>query len=300
MRGFPRSGITLVESLVVISLIGILLGLTVPAVQKSRDAADRASCLNSLRQMGVAIHTFHDAHKQLPTSSATPNKNDPKRMLSWMALILCQLGHDPLYQESLKACQQAADPRVNPPHVGFATVVPTFVCAADTRLLRPLTDRDQIRAAYTSYVGIIGAFPPGANRSLMGTIGYHGISRMNQIRDGTSQTLLAGERPPPDSLEAGWWYSGYNWSHKPLRGPNNGLILGNSGRPFDDGCRILKGTFGPGRTSNPCDRFHLWSLHSGGANFLFADASARFLAYAAEPVVMRLATRDGDEVVDVP
>jgi prepilin-type processing-associated H-X9-DG protein len=79
------------------------------------------------------------------------------------------------------------------------------------------------------------------------------------------------------------------------------MIFFGSGRIYlqDDGC-FVKRSLGPGRTANPCDRYHLWSLHPGGANFLFADASCRFLPYSAEPLMIPLATRDGGEVVELP
>ena len=102
------------------------------------------------------------------------------------------------------------------------------------------------------------------------------------------------------SRQAGWWYP--IWWHMPKRhhGPNNVIVLGGAKNYWpDDGC-IVRRAFGPGRTDNPCDRHHLWSLRQGGANFLFADASARFLPYSAEPLIIPLATRNGGEVVELP
>jgi prepilin-type processing-associated H-X9-DG protein len=58
--------------------------------------------------------------------------------------------------------------------------------------------------------------------------------------------------------------------------------------------------YGPGRLENPCDSYHFWSLHPAGANFLFADGSARYLSYAAEPIMVALATCRGGEVVSLP
>jgi prepilin-type processing-associated H-X9-DG protein len=113
---------------------------------------------------------------------------------------------------------------------------------------------------------------------------------------------MVGERPPPDSLQAGWWYPEYWRYPEGLRGPNNTLIFGTVHLYPDDPTECVAGkrTFGPGRSDNPCDRYHLWSFHPGGANFLFADASARFLPYAAEPLMMALGSRNGGEVVELP
>jgi prepilin-type processing-associated H-X9-DG protein len=71
--------------------------------------------------------------------------------------------------------------------------------------------------------------------------------------------------------------------------------------PFDVECANTQSSrYFYGRIDNPCDRFHYWSLHPGGANFIFADGSVRFLAYTADPILGALATRAGGEVVTVP
>ena len=296
-----RSGFSLVELLVVTGLIGILAGLILPAVQQARGSATRVSCLNNMKQIGLALHNFHDAHGRfppLPVRSAA--SGDPNEYLGWMALILPYVEQEPLYHVSVQACQTDPEPLHDPPHIGLATVVPVYVCPADSRLLTPLTDRNRypVRAAFTSYIGISGALRPGAKISLPGALGDTPGCSLSQITDGTSQTIMVSERPPPDALQAGWWYPGL-WYPPFLRGPNNFIVLG-AGRSFqEEPCDVRK-PFGPGRTDNPCDRFHLWSLHAGGANFLFADGSVRFLPYSALSLVIPLATRSGGEVVELP
>jgi len=296
----PRSGFSLVELLVVIGLMGILIGLTLPAVQQVREAAGRLSCLNNLKQVGLALHNYHTTHRQLPPLKVPRSSSDPNALLGWMALILPQMEQEALYRTSVVACQLDRDPSHDPPHVGFTTVVGTYVCPDDGRLSSALTDRFGVRAAYTSYIGIGGSVPPGALRVLAGTLGFSPGIRLSQITDGTSQTIMVGERPPPDTLQAGWWYPHYVGSGTDHHGPNNRLILGPIRLFSDDPCGVGKGTFGPGRTDNPCDRFHLWSLHPGGANFLFADGSAHFLSYSAEPLMYALGSRSGGEVVELP
>ena len=69
---------------------------------------------------------------------------------------------------------------------------------------------------------------------------------------------------------------------------------------FPQVCNIGPYQYGPGKLNNTCDDFHFWSLHSGGANFAFADGSVRFVTYSADPIMPALATRAGGEVVEVP
>jgi prepilin-type N-terminal cleavage/methylation domain-containing protein/prepilin-type processing-associated H-X9-DG protein len=292
-----RRGFSLIELLVVLGLIGLLIGLLMPAVQSARGAAARASCLNNLKQIGLALHNYHDTNGSFPPRPAT-NKQDPNACVSWMALILPQMEQEPLYQASVNACRLDQETTNNPPHIGFATVIPSYVCPSDGRLREPLTDPQGTTAAFASYLGIAGCIDQGAQRYFLGALGDSPGCRIAQITDGTSQTIMVGERPPPDNLQAGWWYPQIVFNSIGYRGPNNSIILGNIGgyiHPPD--CVILKGTFGPGRLSNPCDRYHLWSLHGGGANFLFADGSARFLGYSAEPLIIPLASRSGGEVI---
>jgi prepilin-type processing-associated H-X9-DG protein len=217
-----------------------------------------------------------------------------------MALILPQIEEEGLFRTSAAACQSDPEPLHNPPHVGLATVVRPYVCPADGRLRVPLTDRLGVRASFTSYIGINGSVPPRGTRAFVGVLGSGPGIRLTAVTDGISQTLMVGERPPPDSLQAGWWYPVYYGHGAGLRGPNNWIILGGGVIFPDDPCFAGKGTFGPGWTGNPCDRFHLWSLHAGGANFLFADGSARFLAYSAEPLMVALGSRSGGEVIEAP
>src|SRR6266540_4669361 len=142
-----RLGSSLIELLVVIGVIGILIGLLLPAVQQVRESASRLSCLNNQKQIGLALHNFHDTHGQLPPLPVrSPSGADPNARLGWMALILPQMEQEALYRASADACRIDPDPLHNPPHVGLATVVRSYVCPDDNRLLAPLTDRFGVRA----------------------------------------------------------------------------------------------------------------------------------------------------------
>jgi prepilin-type N-terminal cleavage/methylation domain-containing protein len=87
-----RAGFTLVELLVVIAIFGLLIGLTIPAVQAAREAASRTSCANNLRQIGLAMLNYESRFRHLP-----PSRSMPKEGPSWAWLILPQLEQDNLY-----------------------------------------------------------------------------------------------------------------------------------------------------------------------------------------------------------
>ncbi len=298
-----RPGWTIVELLVVIGVVGVLVGLTLPAVQQARASADRTACANRLKQVGLALHSYDAAYGRLPPKSRVRYPYpEPDSALGWMALILPQMGHDALYRTAEDACRRDAYPMHNPPHTGLAVGLPDYVCPADGRT-GPMTDRWGRTLGFTSYLGVAGFLRSTKVRPwVRGVFGERIGCRLTDIADGTGQTLMAGERPPPDSLQAGWWYPLFSAHGTGHIGPNNYVVIGTyAPYPGDDECETThRRNFGPGRLDNPCDRYHFWSLHPGGGNWLFADASVRFLAYAADPFVSSLATRDGGEIAAAP
>lgn len=164
-----------------------------------------------------------------------------------------------------------------------------------------MIDADGIEAAYGSYVGVFGSgFPKGAGVFYIGLPWLKGGS-FNQIKDGLSNTLMYGERPPPDTLQAGKWYphqtrvDGYYGMQV---GPDDSMSIRNYPNLGDSCGGTL--TFGPGRLENPCDRFHFWSLHPRGALFAYGDTSVRMMPYKTDiNIVYALATRAGGEVVSI-
>ncbi len=106
-----RRAFSLIELLVVIGVIGMLIGIILPAVQAAREAAARASCTNNLKQIALALHNFHDAHGQFPPlREHSPPGSDPNAYLGWMALILPEMDQTGLYNASVQACQLDANP----------------------------------------------------------------------------------------------------------------------------------------------------------------------------------------------
>ncbi|VTS07618.1 DUF1559 domain-containing protein [Tuwongella immobilis] len=298
MRPSQRLGFTLIELLVVLGLIGLLVGLALPAIQKVRASADRLSCQNHLKQIGLALHHYHSRYAVLPPRIHSKTlENDPNRVLGWMALILPDMDEGAAWSTAEAACRITKDPLVSPPHTVMHHVVKSYVCPSDARLLRPYTDAWNHTATFVSYVGVDGVVLEGKHTGLPGVLGFESGVTFASITDGLAQTLLVVERPPPASLVAGWWYPSYMGDAFGASGPNNAITFGIEADHPNEPCDGLGRVFGPGRLDNPCDRFHTWSLHPGGANFLFCDGSVRYLTYQADRMVRFAGTRAGGEAV---
>jgi prepilin-type processing-associated H-X9-DG protein len=181
--------------------------------------------------------------------------------------------------------------------------VASFLCPSDARSKPGVSEGGSFAFlgdafGLTSYLAVEGSsYESGdgktyANLGLIaprdGVIYGSSATRMVEIRDGTSNTVLVGERPPmPAGLDWGWWA----W------GPYDSALAAVDNRllPYPD-C-AGPAVYGPGRVSEPCDALHFWSFHPGGANWLFADGSIHFVRYSAAPVLPALATRAGSESV---
>ena len=298
-----NSGFSLIEVLVALAILGVLIGLLLPAVQSVRASADRMKCQNNLKQIGLALHNYHETHRRFPDGTPYKSSSQPFLEVTWMAQILPQLDEDPLWRATEQAL--ATHPHqtlANPPHVGRDAVVKLYVCASDNRLMAPLQNRDGFTMTYTSYAAFSGSETSGSVPYPNGVLTYGPGTRLTDITDGTSSTVMVGERPPPETLQAGWWYSRESlvlgfWGH--TYGPNETMSADSNSIYPGDFCRAPF-SFGPGKIRNPCDRYHFWSLHSGGANWLFADGSVRPLTYSARNIVPALATRAGGEIVELP
>jgi prepilin-type N-terminal cleavage/methylation domain-containing protein len=289
-----RAAFTLIELLVVLAIVGALVALVMPAVQKVRAAAGRLKCQNNLRQIVLAAQQYHDASGSLPPGMRYQDGDDPYQFMSWLTQLLPYLEQQGLWTFTQQAYRQSPSPLNNPPHVGLATVLSTFVCPADARAFHvQFAPRDGVEVALTSYLGVEG-------RDLFtrdGILFRDSRVRIADITDGTSQTLLAGERPASADFQFGWWYAGAGQqstgSGDMVLGVQEQNVLSYLEAPCAPGAYF----YAPGTTSNQCDLFHFWSLHTGGAYFVFVDGSAHFLSYGAAAVLPALASRAGGEAV---
>ncbi len=195
MSRHRNRGFTLVELLVVIAIIGVLVALLLPAVQAAREAARAAQCKNSMRQVGLALHNYHDTYFRLPPGwigdapEGTPG-------WGWMVSILPQLEqtalHDSVIQRNLPIAD-AANQRAR------EQVLKLFLCPSDpTPQLNLLTADDDtplFRVSRSNYVGVFGTLEveddPTAGD---GTFYFLSPTRFADITDGLSNTMLVGER----------------------------------------------------------------------------------------------------------
>jgi prepilin-type N-terminal cleavage/methylation domain-containing protein/prepilin-type processing-associated H-X9-DG protein len=214
----PRDGFTLIELLVVIAIIGLLIGLLLPAVQRVRAAAQRTQCINNLKQMGLALHNFHDVNSHLPSGYlASAPSGDPNFATApgwgWAPLILPYLEQGALYgqlQDAIQSSTSITDPSVAIP---IQARVSQFICPSDVvpdgpfavyslagNTSYPLVYTEgapgTVLASPSSYAGCCGR---DENSDADGVIGSgvfycNSQTRLTDITDGTSCTILIGER----------------------------------------------------------------------------------------------------------
>lgn len=289
-------GVTLIELLVVLGIVATLVGLLLPAVQRVREAAAKTKCRNNLRQIGLALHGHHDAYSILPPGMSPLDPREPWPRLGWLTRLLPFLEQDALWRQAQEAYRIDRIPSANPPHIPFATPVAIFTCPLDPRVPEAQPTHHGRVAALTSYVGVLGR-----DWEDDGGVLFRGSRvRLTDITDGASNTLAAGERPPSADCWFGWWYAGFGQngtgSLDMLLGVRERRVTGQ----YTYTCPPGPYHFGPGQFDDQCSAFHFWSPHAGGANFLLADGSVRFLRYSADPLLPALASRAGGEAIDAP
>ncbi|GIW82425.1 MAG: prepilin-type N-terminal cleavage/methylation domain-containing protein [Gemmatales bacterium] len=295
------AGFTLIELLVVIAIIGVLVGLLLPAVQKVREAANRLRCVNNLKQLGVAVHAYHDASNFLPISY---NPWHGKSGAGWILHSLPFLEQQNLYRQFEVGFNGAffSYAGINHPSCRAAakTQLPILQCPSDESVRQLSTQQFQwsgIPVALTSYKGVIGDTRMGGSRSIHPgtepdrhwTTGNNGLFyrstylepiRLDDIIDGTSNTFMIGEDIPEHNYHSMAYYANGDYAscHAPLNYMPD-----------------------PPTPTQWWNVMSFRSRHPGGANFCLADGSVRYISQTINYSTYRaLSTKAGGESVSVP
>lgn len=285
LRGHRPRGFTLIELLVVIAIIAILVSLLLPAVQQAREAALRTGCKNNLLQLGIAMHNYEMAFQMLPPGSV--NSSGPVRNvvegyhMSWVAQVLPMMEQTMLFQ-TLRFDVSAYDPANMAVR---STALSVLACGSDGRGV--ISGGFSGPLGVSNYAGCFSGSDVPIAMDNDGLLFLNSSIAYRQIRDGASNTLLIGEKVIVEgTFEEGW-----------LSGTRS--TLRNTGVPINRGCDQVRAGSPP--TPQPPDDLSTGgfsSRHVGGAQFLFADGSVRFIGESINPQILSLlGSREDRQVV---
>jgi prepilin-type N-terminal cleavage/methylation domain-containing protein len=287
-----RPAFTLIELLVVIAVIAILVGLLLPAVQAAREAGNRASCGNNLHQIGIAMHLYHDVYLTLPPT------RPPSEGQSWAWLILPQLEQQNMFNQW----------QTGWPYPGIApgcAINPAIVAQAQQVLSIPIPNYFCPSRRPPSAVPVDTVFPqrsgcllsqgvPGAVGDYGASIGTTGVDypmpqppdgafqavtglRFADITDGTSNTLMVGEKHVPPST-----FGLYPWDCNIYDGHNPPCNTRAAGPSFP--LAVMRNDLG----------WKFGSCHPGVCQFVLCDGSLCILSVTIDPVTLGLLAQRND------
>ncbi len=288
-----RRGFTLIELLVVIAIIAILIALLLPAVQQAREAARRVQCRNNLKQIGLALHNYHDTHRVFPFGYL--KKPDPVEGNSagfgWLSMVLPQLDLGNVYQR-FDWNRPIFDP-INAPARLLQPAV--FLCPSDPFSVQNAIEMDTDRFAMGCYVANFGPGDMDADPDdRRGMFGRNSNTSVRDVTDGLSNTLSAGERTngPFRLLASNGVHTTYEttWSgavrqFDEITDEHPHMVLFQTGHVVND---------------PSSDDRDISASHVGGAFFLMGDGAVRFLGDSIDfGLYQRLGTRaEGTPVGD--
>jgi prepilin-type N-terminal cleavage/methylation domain-containing protein/prepilin-type processing-associated H-X9-DG protein len=297
MRFFPpaaRRAFTLIELLVVIAIIAILIALLVPAVQKVRESAARTQCTNNMKQIGLALHGFHDRKKRLPTSEHHNNGTNPVRW-NWMPKMLADVEQTAVFnqldftihswqgnnyallRERFKMFLCPADHLADVQREEENFAGPTWILSQ--------TDYASVAGDYQNASGV-GLKPDYGNQSYTNPVSrgmmarWGWSARFADVTDGLSNTFMVGECIGAMCITQNFASQSWGTTAHPINFMNDSLMqnLPTQANPRWD------------------ESIGFRSFHPGGCNFLLGDGSVRFVRDTVDGATYRaFASRAGDE-----
>jgi prepilin-type N-terminal cleavage/methylation domain-containing protein/prepilin-type processing-associated H-X9-DG protein len=339
-EGSRFRGFTLVELLVVIAIIGILVALLLPAVQAARETARRIQCTSSIRQLAIASHNYLSAHESFPPGLTTYKTSDWHGN-SVFSYLLPYLEETALADSWNYGHGSAADARSNTidPETGdknenarSANVLSVLLCPSDALSENPVNLDYSVSGYATgwhgigSYLGNCGTYstyfrdpgmksngmffmtgpdsrPGGVNQRFLEP--NQAPARINDTEDGTSHTLLFGERYHEDPLFDALLHEKGKYSRYPIRKWGAwGWTGGGNGTTHLFGCSRVAINYTTPPTASGYSSVNLrmsafGSGHPGGANFAMADGSASFISENIDLITLQaISTRAGGEFIE--
>ncbi|WP_047817002.1 DUF1559 domain-containing protein [Rhodopirellula islandica] len=326
-KKLKRSGFTLVELLVVIAIIGVLVGLLLPAVQSAREAARRMSCSNNMKQLGLAMHNYHDTMSTFPLGSYNLRETWPASGSNWRALLLpfIEQGniHEKLefsYSSHFMAGGAAGADALKGNEVLKYLAVPTYACPSSAIEMfedAPVSNNSE-GAMNVQYVGIQGAarpVPGGDPNKGTADLGHgwssnngmlfpNGKIKMRDVVDGTTNAIMIAE-------QSGWvdgvnrtsnYYGGWMGSRhpRPVDGSSSWDLwqTGTTCVRFAPNSQIVQ--------TGATDRMYrnntvINSMHTGGINVVMGDASVQFITDSIDFMLLKqLCCRYDGEITSLP
>ena len=330
-----RTGFTLIELLVVIAIIAVLIALLLPAVQQAREAARRTQCKNSLKQLGLALHNFHDTYNRFPPGCASDkvpfgtHSTGAGWGSSWKVYILPYVDQAPMYTKWVFDGNNSG--YVNPTNMPLTNgvIIPVYRCASSSVPDRYASSNNAgAIQMMTSYTGTAGAFSntgptnkvpftsvqnsTHGNMSASGLLYANSRANMKDCTDGTTNTFIVHEESDhlrdaagtaiPGSYTAITSQGPHGWTMGTGGVGNEGLAYGGE-RTFN--CSTVmytinqRGLTNAGGTGQNTGRnIPISSQHVGGAHVLLADGSVRFLSQNLDfNTLVRLACAADNDVV---
>ena len=301
MRSFRRA-FTLIELLVVIAIIAVLIALLLPAVQQAREAARRSQCKNQMKQMGLAIHNYHDTFLNFPIGELYPYNGN------WKARILPYLDQAAIYNGLTFASSSFHSNSSAFATTLRGTIVPVFNCPSSPLPKNGLSAGNidnQLNSQIHDYTGIMGSYPDPAGRTAEclnsgswgafacanGALLVNECTSMRDNTDGTSNTIIVGEQSGTvgkTDMRANYWggWCGTSQGPLPLTSYGTGTTFVSAGTttlryaPNTDHQKATPVTCVSGSGCDTTYRHNvpLSSFHTGGIHALLADGAVRFIS----------------------